>query len=79
MSRIPPGNRGDKVSYYFIYTVYRNGRVKIRDRPYPTYRGAQCALKRILRKLSRDPDVKAVRIGEQLGIDLADINLKKII
>lgn len=67
------------MSYYFIYTIYRNGRVTIRDRPYATYRAAEMARKYMLKKRNADPDVKAVRIGEQTGIDLSSIDLKKLI
>lgn len=65
--------------YYFIYTVYLSGRISIRDRPYSTFRSAQRAREYFSSKLAADPTVKAVRIGKQLGIDFADIDLKKII
>lgn len=65
--------------YYFIYTTYEGGRVSIRDHPYHTLSEARRAQKLKQKRLADDPTVKSVKIGEQFGINLNNIDLKKLI
>ena len=65
---------------YFIYTLYLNGRISIRDRPYATLKAAESAVRRKQKRTAGNPQIKDVKIYYQYGIaDASDIDVKKII
>lgn len=62
--------------YYFIYTLYQNGRISIRDRPYPTLAAAKIARRQLYRHAKLQA-IRQIRIGYQYGIpDPKDIDIK---
>lgn len=66
--------------YYFLYKIYRSGRISIRDRPYSTLSAARQARASAIKKLPGDSIIESIGIGYQLGLsDLSDIDIKKII
>ena len=64
--------------FWFVYTTYKDGRVRVRDRPYKDEAAARRAATRIKKKRDVEP-LHSVNIAFQAGItEAGDLDVKKI-